>query len=155
MDTTEYEKLLQAAIRFVSYRPRSEKEIRDFLKKKLKKWKVFGAAAVDKVIARLTELGYVDDAKFAAWWVEQRQTFNPKGKRLIAHELKAKGVGLDDVNIAVDEVEAARQAVQKKLSLWEKLPSLEQKKKIYAFLGRRGFDGETIGSIIDEIAGKE
>lgn len=169
MDTTVYEKLLNAGIRFISYRPRSEKEIRDFLKKKLTRWKIYGGTVVDKVIDRFTELGYVDDAKFAAWWVEQRRTFRPKGIRIITQELKAKGIRretLEDVvcqshpdrdqnDKQLSEVDLARRAVQKKLAMWQRLPLLEQKKKIYAFLGRRGFDGETISSVIDDITEKE
>ena len=145
MDTNPtYERLLGASIRFVSYRPRSEKEIRNFLQKKLTRWKIFGGTVVQKVADRLAELGYLDDAKFAAWWVEQRQTFKPKGKRLIMQELKAKGVGVEDVYIAQDEIEAARRAVQKKLTLWEKLSTLDRKKKLSNFLTRRGFAYDTI-----------
>ncbi|MBI5619346.1 regulatory protein RecX [Candidatus Gottesmanbacteria bacterium] len=171
MDTTVYEKLVNAGIRFISYRPRSEKEIRDFLKKKLNRWKVFGGTVADKVIARLTELDYVDDAKFAAWWVEQRQTFRPKGIRLIKQELRAKGIGMDiaeelmqdlssqssDGRSQIDyrEKELASNAVRKKLDLWQKLPSLVKKKRIYDFLSRRGFAADTIGSIIDELMQKE
>lgn len=169
MDTTVYEKLLAASIRFVSYRPRSEKEIRDFLKKKLKKWKVFGAAVVDKVIARLTELGYVDDAKFAAWWAEQRRTFKPKGIRLITQELMAKGISRELIEEVVcqfssdrdqndkllGEVDMARRAAQKRLALWQKLPSLARKRKIFDFLNRRGFTSDTVYRIIDELMQKE
>ncbi len=149
MDTTVYEKLLQASIRFVSYRPRSEKEIRDFLKKKLTRWKVYGGTVVQKVLDRLKELNYVDDAKFAAWWVEQRSTFKPKGKRLIKLELKAKGVK-DSIVETIDERELAQRAIQKKLILWQKLPDLERKKKLFDFLSRRGFSTDTIYRIIDE-----
>lgn len=173
MDTTVYEKLLGASLRFVSYRPRSEKEIRDFLTKKLKKWKVFGAAAVDKVIVRFTELGYVDDAKFAAWWVEQRRTFKPKGAQLISRELQAKGINREIITNALagkysyltsgrkpndnifSEKELAKKSIQKKLPLWASLPKLAWKQKVYRFLGSRGFDSETIGSIIDELMQKE
>ena len=169
MDTAVYEKLLQASIRFVSYRPRSEKEIRDFLETKLKRWKTFGGTVVQKVVDRLAELGYVDDAKFAAWWIEQRQTFKPKGMRLIIQELKAKGISrefLEDVvcqfssdrnkvDKLLDEAKAARGAVQKKLLLWQKLPLLVRKKKLFDFLSRRGFSWDTISRVIDEVAGKE
>jgi SOS response regulatory protein OraA/RecX len=55
----------------------------------------------------------------------------------------------------VSEKNLARVAVQKKLRLWHTLPILEKKKKIYGFLGRRGFDGQTIAKIIDEIQGKD
>ncbi|KKU95814.1 MAG: Regulatory protein RecX [Candidatus Gottesmanbacteria bacterium GW2011_GWA1_48_13] len=162
MDTNPtYERLLGASIRFVSYRPRSEKEIRNFLQKKLTRWKIFGGTVVQKVADRLAELGYLDDAKFAAWWVEQRQTFKPKGMRLITQELKAKGVDLRQFSSdrgkidMIDEIEAAKRAVQKKLTLWEKLPTLDRKKKLSDFLSRRGFTYDTVERVIDSVAKKE
>jgi len=153
MDNPYYERLVNAAIRFVSYRPRSQKELTNFLDKKLTRWKQPGAGLIAKVIGRMEELGYVDDAKFAAWWVEQRTTFKPKGNRYIQMELRAKGV--PEAVIAsvlasrgsVSLLDAARQAVAKKMPIWAKLPLLERKKKLYDYLGRRGFDSDTISQV--------
>lgn len=141
-----YQKLLDASFHFVSFRPRSEKEIRAYLSKKLQKHKISDSTVLDRVITRLRELDYVNDEKFAAWWVEQRQSHKPKGNRLISQELKAKGITVE-INQS-DEVGLARQALAKKLERWRALPKLEQKKKIYGFLGRRGFDGDTIHRVI-------
>jgi len=153
MDNPYYERLVNAAIRFVSFRPRSEKELRDFLSKKLTKWKVTGPVLLDKVIARMEDLNYVDDVKFAQWWVDQRTTFKPKGNRYIQMELKAKGV--PEAIIASSLVSrgsqnllaAAKQAIAKKEAVWAKLSSLERKKKLYQYLGSRGFDTNTISKL--------
>ncbi len=184
-DTDElYSKLLESSFRFLSFRPRSEKEVLNFLQKKLSRLKrpplaVYPERSEGQVVAlsnvhsdvlhrvthRLRDLGYLDDAKFASWWIDQRQSHKPKGSRLIALELKAKGVSDDLVKsflvkrrdrftcgrnfIDTDSESAlAKRAVEKKLPLWQKLPKLEQKKKIYGFLGRRGFDAETIHRVI-------
>jgi len=144
-----YAKLLESSIRFVSFRPRSEKEFKDFLLKKLQKRKIPNGSIIDRVIFRLRELGYIDDAKFASWWVEQRESHKPKGARLIAWELKAKGISLE--TDTRDEVSSARRAIAKKIPLWGKLPLLDRKKKIYGFLGRRGFDSEVIRRVIDGV----
>lgn len=149
-DQDLYAKLLESSICFVSFRPRSEKEFKYFLLKKLQRRKISDVRIIDRVLTRLRELGYIDDAKFTSWWIEQRESHKPKGVRLIAWELKAKGISLE--TDTQDEVASARRAVAKKLPLWEKLPSLERKKKIYGFLGRRGFDTETIRHVIDEVA---
>lgn len=181
-DQDLYQKLLESSFRFVSFRPRSKKEVRDFLLKKLSRFSATPISSlvtptyvgvqpslIERVIARLRDLGYVDDAKFAAWWVDQRQSHKPKGARLIAQELKAKGISDDFVKTLLvkqrgqyscgrndidtdDEVTLARRAIAKKVPLWQKLPKLEQKKKIYGFLGRRGFDTETIYCVVDEVA---
>lgn len=147
-----YAKLLESSIRFVSFRPRSEKEFKYFLLKKLQRRRILDVRIIDRVLTRLRDLGYADDAKFVSWWVDQRQSHKPKGMRLIAQELKVKGIEARDLNL--DEDVLARQAITKKLPLWEKLPSVERKKKIYGFLGRRGFSYTTIASVIDEILGK-
>lgn len=156
MDNPYYERLVNAALRFISYRPRSEKELRDFLTKKLTKWKVTGSVLIDKVVARMGELGYVDDAKFTEWWVGQRTAFRPKGNQLIKMELKAKGVSEADIALVLASrgseslLAAAKQAVAKKMAVWAKLPDLERTKKLYDYLGRRGFDSNTIRRIIDD-----
>lgn len=142
MDNPYYEKLINAALRFVSYRPRSEKEFRDFLDKKLAKWEISGEGLRERVIARMGELGYVDDEKFAQWWVTQRTSFRARGNRLIEFELIRKGVAKEAVRRALtgrNSLEAARRAIGKK--------RFETPQKLYAFLARRGFDADTISRV--------
>lgn len=161
MSSDLYEKLLNASFRFVSYRPRSEKEIREFLEKKLKTWSIAGRQTFEKVMERLGELGYVDDRKFVQWWIEQRSTFRPKGKRLLGFELRQKGVAKGVLEGALggnlglyNEREGARRTIAKKIPVWSKLPVLERKRKVFGFLSRRGFSSTTIASVIDEFVGK-
>lgn len=160
MDETLYEKLLASALSFVSYRPRSEREIRTFLEKKLRMWKVAGKATVNKVVSRLGDYGYLDDKKFVLWWAEQRRTFRPKSVNLVRQELLQKGVAgeLLDQLLTVspeDELDQARKILRKRLPVWSKLPLLATKKKIYAFLGQRGFSMGVIRRLIDEVVTTE
>jgi regulatory protein len=162
MDETEYERLLGAAIRFISFRPRSEKEIRDFCAKTLKRHHTTAPLVVDKVMARLADFGYVDDMKFVDWWVNQRTSFRQKGARLVAMELRAKGISRDVVESyfantpqAASERELAIKAIGRKIVIWQKLPVQIRKQKLIAFLMRRGFDSETIYSVVDDAVGKE
>jgi regulatory protein len=156
MDASLYESLMRAAYRFISYRPRSEREIKEFLEKKLKTWKVAGKASVDKTMDRFRELGYVDDAKFVSWWVSQRSEFRPRGRRAIIAELMRKGIKRELLTqIPSDELEGAQKAIRKKLVLWAQLPIIEQKKKVYTFLAQRGFSSDTVGRVIDEIGKKD
>lgn len=148
-DYDPYTKLLNAAFRFVSFRLRSEKEIKDFLQKKLAKYKIYAPTVIKKVMDRLTELGYIDDAKFAAWWIQQRNAYRPKGKRLVEKELRGKGIAF--VVQTENEADLAKKAIQKKLAIWKNLAPLIRKKKMYDFLARRGFSYETI----DAVVGKE
>lgn len=139
MSNPDYEKLVNAALHFVSFRPRSEKELRDFLYKK------HTSDDIEKVIERMRELGYVDDKKFAAWWAQQRSTFRPRGKRVILLELKSKGVTED---IEVDEIAMAKKALRKK-------QRLDDKNEIYKFLMQRGFSSNTIRRVIDDLVQKD
>ena len=150
MNTTEYERLMQAGIWFVSYRPRSEKEIRGYLAKKLETYRMSDPTLIERVMTRLRELDYVNDDKFAAWWISQRQGHAPKGMRLISRELKEKGIEID-MRHAENETDLACRAVEKKMLRWRGLPLVEQKRKLYGFLGRRGFAPETIARVIDEL----
>jgi regulatory protein len=165
MDNPYYERLVNASLRYVSYRPRSEKEFTDFLTKKLTKWKVSGNVLIKKVIERMRELGYVDDKVFASWWRDQRTDFKQKGRRYIAMELTRKGISRELIEEtlndsrgaegAFNEFAGARKAIQKKLVLWAQKPLIEQKKKMYTFLAQRGFSSDTIGKIIDEVTKKD
>lgn len=156
-----YQKLLDASFRFVSFRPRSSKELRDFLQKKLAQWNLRVSPVLERVLEQLRTYGYYDDKKFVVWWIAQRQGRKPKGLRLIVQELKNKGVdgGLIEEVLgehAMGETESvsdetlAQRAVVKKLILWKTLPELEQKQKIYRYLARRGFSQNTIHRVIDE-----
>jgi regulatory protein len=156
MDASLYESLMRAAYRFVSYRPRSEWEIKDFLQKKLKKWKVAGQASVTKALERMRDLGYVDDHKFVSWWVNQRNEFRPKGRRALVTELLQKGIKRHLIEeVPLNELTGAQKAIKRKLVLWAQKPLIEQKKKVYTFLIQRGFSSDTIRRIIDEIGKKD
>jgi regulatory protein len=162
-----YQKLIEGALHFVSIRPRSEKELKEFLIKKANRQKT-NLSVTDAVMARLRELGYADDKVFASWWFTARTHTKPKGRRLIEYELIRKGVPPKiirevindetpdtDTNSEKSELSLAKSAISKKLHLWNSLPILQKKRKIYSFLTRRGFSSEIIGSVVDDVTGKD
>lgn len=155
MDTLLYERLLGASFRYLSYRQRSEKEIVEYLAKKAAKIDD-ASEAVHAVINRLKELQFIDDEKFAAWWISSRMGRKPKGAQLVARELAGKGVDKAIIAAAMDaaggqegQIEAAKRAITPKMRLWAALPIMEQKRKLYEFLGRRGFSSQVISHAID------
>lgn len=166
MDTEQsevYEKLIAAAIRFVSFRPRSEKEIRDFLSRKLAKSHTTAPLVITHVLKRLTDLGYINDYEFSAWWVGQRTGRKPKGERVIRMELMRKGISpvvIDEVVGSImkgerSEPSLAKAAIEKKREGWKNLPLLEQKRKLADYLMRRGFSSDVVWSVIDDALSKE
>jgi regulatory protein len=165
MDNSQYEKLLASAFHYLSYRPRSSYEVDLFLQEKSKRFHIEDEDVVAGVRKRLFELNYVNDETFAAWWLQSRQHHSPKGLKTILNELRNKRVDKTIIEAVIEknqqhpayqtEYELALQAVQKKVSYWGKFPKLEQKKKLFGFLARRGFDSQTIRKIIDEVVGKD
>jgi len=142
-------KSLDRVYHFLSYRPRSEREVWDYLKKKEVDRKVAG-----KVINKLEKLGYIDDLEFTRWWVEQRSIFRPRGKRALMMELWQKGVEQEVIDQVldelVDETVLAKKAVKKKIVTWQKLPWRERRRKLSDYLARRGFSWEAIKEIVDD-----
>ena len=161
----QYAALFNRALHFLSYRPRSEKEVRDFLKRITKRESdSIHAVVVESVMSKLAEIGQVDDLAFAKWFVESRLRARPKGVRLLKMELAQKGVDREVVDEAVsivqkeqghegniDEVELAYRAVAKKAPGWQKLDARRFREKVTGFLGRRGFDWDTIKAVIDRL----
>ena len=130
------------AVRFLSYRPRSRAEMQRYLRRKGS-----GDPVLSDVMDRLQQAGYLDDAAFARFWVDNRQRFRPRGQRVLGYELRQKGVCSQTIVTALhdlDEEKAAWEALEGRLSRWNGLTSEQLRPKVTAFLQRRGFDYEVI-----------
>ena len=148
------ERAMQQALLFLSYRARSENEIR----KNLSKHEI-PDAVIEETLERLRREGFADDKKFASAWVENRSTFRPRGRRALAMELRQKGI--DDHTIestleGIDDEALAYEAGQKKarklaLSLSKGQEWTEFRKKMSEFLARRGFSYSVIAPIVKRL----
>ena len=135
--------------RFLSYRPRSEKEIYDYLgKKKLKD------EEKEKIIKKLKEEKLIDDLEFARWFLEQRQTFRPKGSYALRQELRQKGIGEKIIDQVLpnreEELSLAKKALVKAEKKYASFLGREKKEKLMAYLRRRGFSWEAVKKAVDE-----
>jgi regulatory protein len=148
----DFEKFYKAAIRFLSFRPRSEKELSDYLAKK----------KCDPLISkRITDSlkrdKFLNDQEFVRWWVEQRTILKPKASRVIKFELKQKGISKELIDEFFENDESSTSDFDKALALAEKkmvrLGKIEDRQKIYEKLGRflasKGFDWDIIKEVID------
>jgi regulatory protein len=146
----ELEVAYQKALHFLSYRPRSSAEVRRNLSKR-----GLSEALIDETINRLTSTGLVNDKAFARAWVENRNTFRPRGKSALQVELRRKG--LDDeivqsvLETSVDEEALALEAARHYTRRLAGLERLEFRQKLAGFLARRGFSYSTIAPIVSEI----
>lgn len=153
----QLKKALASANRLLSFRPRSEHE----LKQKLTQ-KGYDAATVAESLKYLKEHGLVDDAAFALYWAENRATFSPRSQRMVQLELKQKGVAADvaeETSEELDDESGAYQAGAKKASRLNIVDYEEFRRKLGDYLKRRGFGYEVINTTVkrlwDELAHKE
>jgi regulatory protein len=148
-DEDSRELAYQQAMLFLSYRARSEKEIRQNLKKH-----EYVKGVIEDTLERLRKAGLANDNEFARAWVENRNTFRPRSKKALAIELRQKG--LDDEAIqaslsAVDEDALAYETGLKRAARLKGLERSEFRKKLSEFLLRRGFSYSVAASIVSRI----
>lgn len=140
----------QSALRYISYKPRSEHEVRQKLITR-------GCAAdvIQCVIDKLLQHKLVEDHQFARFWVENRSAFRPRSYRMMAYELRQKGVAQCAIENALKEAaaedELAYQAVTRKLGRFASNDWNAFRQKVLAYLGRRGFSYETSAPVIRRI----
>src|SRR5687767_1069135 len=126
------ERAYQQAMLFLSYRARSEAEIRQNLRKH-----EYPAPAIERTLERLRLDRLADDKQFAQAWVENRSTFRPRSRRALTMELRQKGLDDETVQIAVagvDEEALAYEAARKRLGRLQDLELNEFRKKLSEFL---------------------
>lgn len=137
---------LDSALGYLSYRPRSERELRQNLSRK-----GIAPTLIEQVVARLQELSLLDDAAFAQFWVENRDRFSPRGVLALRSELFGKGVGRETIDEAIaggaDEESRARAVAEKKLVRLRGLDYRTFYGRLVALLARRGFSYEVAGRV--------
>ncbi|MCJ7827675.1 RecX family transcriptional regulator, partial [Patescibacteria group bacterium] len=83
-----FQKGYEKALQLLSFRPRTEREI----KQRLGRLKIASVSVVEQVIKKLQEKDYLNDEAFARWWCDQRIRFRPRSQRMVVSELVKKGV---------------------------------------------------------------
>lgn len=147
--------LLNKAYFFLKFRPRSEKEVRDYLYKKVAKTH-WSRDDVEKIIIDLKEQLLIDDEKFTDWFVRMRTALKPKGQRLLIRELRQKGVNDELIEKyfsgnVVDEERLAFETLQKRWPRFKSLDSRKRFEKSVRFLMSRGFAYDLIKRVINKI----
>jgi regulatory protein len=137
----------QKALRFIDYRDRTEKEVRQRLLKA-----DYEPDQIENVITRLRNANLVQDEQFARYWVENRNENHPRSKRLIRYELRNKGIAESTIEDALgesfEESDLATRAAIQYVRKISDLDWLEFRKKLSAFLARRGFSYGTIAPVV-------
>ncbi|MBI3585268.1 MAG: regulatory protein RecX [Nitrospinae bacterium] len=180
MDKSEFEKGKQIAYRFLSYRPRSKKEV----ERKLKEKKISGENILN-IISLLEKNNYLNDREFTLNWLRYRMENRPRGRRSLEYELKEKGVDSEIIKDSLDEVysgefdeyDVAVKLAEKKIaSLKKKQPPLSPltkgelkgvvpltkgelggyiKRRLFSYLHRKGFSFSLIEKVMSDLFNAE
>src|SRR5262245_30998829 len=140
--------VLEAALRFLEARARSESEVRRRLTTA-----GYRPELVDGAVTRLAELGILDDEAFARAWVESRDRARPRGERALRRELQLKGVEREVLDEVLEErrelggeesdvdLDAARKLLARNARSLDRVADPRvRRQRAYALLARNGFD---------------
>ena len=159
---SQFGKLYAQTLAYTLLRPHSEQEVRDYLWRKTQQTKyktrsgeVKERAAISqenatKVLERLREKHYIDDERFARFWVENRHQKKGASVRKLQAELRAKGIASEIIkkimqNSPRDEKGELLKMIEKKRSRYS------DTQKLMVYLVRQGFSYELVKEVLKEI----
>lgn len=146
----EENKALDYALRLLTYRQRSEKEIYDSLKRK-----GYMEKHIENVISSCKDKNYLNDREFAKSFINDKINLNKYGPVRIKHELKLKGVSRDIIDEVIDydrddQYELAKEVANKKINSYRSDDKKAIYRKLSGLLQRRGFSYDIISKVVRE-----
>lgn len=175
LQESQFGKAYERTLNYVMIRPRSEREIKDYLtrtflypkpkiftdksgERRIKKETVNKEQAqllIERVMDRLREKGYINDEAFAKAWVASRQLTKKSSKRKLEQELRQKGITTEIIatilqNQDEHELDNLRTLIIKK----RKLTKYQDDVKLTQYLLRQGFNYDDILSLVKEHHGE-
>ncbi|MDE6395353.1 MAG: RecX family transcriptional regulator, partial [Duncaniella sp.] len=131
------------------------------LRKKLAAWGIF-PAETDRIIRKLEEMRFVDDARFARAYAHDKLAYSGWGRNKIIQGLWAKRLDREYIDASMDDIDdeeyesVCRRVISSKIRLSKDgLSTYESKMKILRYAVQRGFETRLAGRIINEIAREE
>ncbi len=144
------QRAVEAVMRLVGSRPRSTREITEYLR-----GKEYAPETITAAIERLTSRGYLDDVAFAQWWTENRTQFRPRGPNLLRQELRQKGIAGAAIDAALaaqaetSDVDAQALAlVRGKMRSLSGYPPEVVTRRLSGLLARRGYGYDTVRAVL-------
>lgn len=141
------DKVYAKILNFISYRPRTIKEVKD----RLYQYEVVDPVKQLPIINKLIERGYLDDLVFAKWFIGSRNTHRPRSPRMLSQELMSKGVDREIIKSVLNEINKEEDTIlrllKKKLGDSHVLDA-PKRQKITSYLGRLGFSWGVIKEVV-------
>lgn len=136
---------IELSLRYLSFRPRTEKEIRQYLGRH-----VIPPDKVDETILRLRELNLVDDASYARQWVEERQRSRPRGARVLRQELRKKGIDtfIIETALPVDDPDEIEIIARRRARLLDTADRQSFIRRLSSYLLRRGYTYDLVETLV-------
>ena len=156
---SEFGKLYARTLEYTLMRPRSAREVRDYLYKKtfatnyktkkgdIKQREGVSKTVTERVFDRLVDKGHIDDSNFARWWVENRHQRKGISLRRLRSELMAKGVDSQLIDEALADSERRDDDELAKI-IAKKRSKYADEAKLIAYLARQGFSYDDIKSAL-------
>ncbi len=131
-------KCYNSAIGYLAYRPRSIKEVTDYLIIR----KGYGTQDANTIIAKLTVQGYLDDVEFARAWVHSRLLLNPKSVLVLRMELAKKGIHQDTITSTLADIPGTDWLTNltELITRKQRQPKYQNKQKLTKYLARQGYN---------------
>lgn len=139
----------QKSLHYIHYRPRSEAEIRKYLKNH-----DVSDLQADHTIKRLKEVGLLNDMDFATAWVENRTEFHPRSRYALAYELRNHGIDNQTIEKALENIDESALAYKVALKYAKRHRTLDRenfRKKLLGYLQRRGFNYTISSQAVEKI----
>ncbi|MCA9329078.1 RecX family transcriptional regulator [Candidatus Saccharibacteria bacterium] len=136
----EVDKAYSLVLGQLARRPRSEKEVRDYLKRKQ-----YAEELINKLVKRIYDVGYLDDTEFAQRWVYNRRLLKPTSIRRLQQELRVKGVNDQIIAgvLAQDDTDD-KQVIAEVIKRKRRQTRYQDDQKLMAYLIRQGYDYQDI-----------
>lgn len=143
VESLVYIKAQDAALKYLAYRLRSEKEIKEKLREA-----DYGSDVIERVLAFLRKYDYVNDRDYCDRYIRESMNLRPKGSHLLRYELRQKGISDTLIDVALeesglDEVEGAMRLLEKKLKDVSDIPEKDYRRAV-SMLQRRGYSYDII-----------
>lgn len=152
---SQFGKLYTRSLEYVFTRPRSQREMRDYLYRKTRDTRTkegtikkgVSKELTERVFDRLSDKGYLDDEKFAAFWVENRNVRKGSSLRKLQAELQAKGVNSSIISQVLAQTDRSdEEEIQKIIA--KKARRYDDENKLIAYLMRQGFSYDSVKSAL-------
>ncbi len=145
----ESDKAFKKAAEILQRRPKTENELR----KKLSA-KGIAAEQIDEAVCRVKALNWVDDKKFSEMWIENQSVFRPRSKRMLAYELRRKGISEETISESLRDMkddQAAFACAERYARRLRDIDPAVIRLKLRGYLVRRGFDYDAVRQAVNKV----